>query len=109
MIRILGFVAVLAVTLTTSGNTHAAGDPAAGKAKSATCGACHGPSGISTNDAWPSIAGQKQAYMVTQLKAFRDGTRADPVMSPLAKPLSDRDIQDLAAFFSRLNPVRAVY
>jgi cytochrome c553 len=109
MIRLLGFVAVLAVTAALSGNASAAGDPAAGKAKSVTCGACHGPSGISSNDLWPSIAGQKQAYMVTQLKAFRGGTRKDPVMTPLAKPLSDQDIQDLAAYFSRLNPVRAVY
>jgi cytochrome c553 len=39
---------------------------------------------------------------VKQLKAFRDGTRSDPMMSPMAKPLSDADIENLAAYFSSL-------
>ena len=80
----------------------AAGDAAAGKAKSATCAGCHGPAGISANPLWPNLAGQKDAYLVKQLKAFRDGTRTDPVMSPMAKPLSDADIDNLAAYFSSL-------
>jgi cytochrome c553 len=40
--------------------------------------------------------------MVKQIKAFRDGTRNDPMMSPMAKPLSDQDIEDLAAYFGSL-------
>ena len=79
-----------------------AGDVEAGKAKSATCAGCHGPQGISNNPLWPNLAGQKEAYLVKQMKAFRDGTRQDPMMSPMAKPLSDADIENLAAYYSSL-------
>jgi cytochrome c553 len=78
----------------------AGGDAAAGKAKYATCQGCHGPAGISANPVWPSLAGQKDGYLVKQLKAFRDGARTDPMMSPMAKPLSDEDIDNLAAYLS---------
>ena len=79
-----------------------AGDAAAGKSKSATCAACHGPNGISPNDMWPNLAGQKAGYLVAQMKAFRDGQRANPMMAPMAAPLSDADIDDLAAFYASL-------
>jgi cytochrome c553 len=36
------------------------------------------------------------------LKAFRDGKRTDPTMAPMAMPLSDQDIADLAAFYGGL-------
>ncbi len=80
----------------------AAGDAAAGKAKAAVCAGCHGAAGISANPLWPNLAGQKDAYLAKQLKAFRDGTRTDPTMAPMAKPLSDADIDNLAAYFSSL-------
>ncbi len=79
-----------------------AGDPESGKAKSVVCGSCHGQEGISSNPLWPNIAGQQELYMVKQLKAFRDGTRSDPLMSPMAKALTDDDIEDLAAYYSSL-------
>ena len=79
-----------------------AGDAAAGKAKSATCAGCHGADGISQNDLWPNLAGQKEGYLVAQLKAFRAGERQNPMMSPMAAPLSDDDIANLAAYFSSL-------
>jgi cytochrome c553 len=85
-----------------------AGDLEAGRKKSATCGACHGAVGISPNTAWPNLANQQIAYLVKQMKAFRDGERSDPWMSPMAKPLSDDDIADLAAFFNSL-PIRDEY
>ena len=80
----------------------AGGDAAAGKAKAASCAGCHGASGVSNNPMWPNLAGQKDAYLVKQMKAFRDGTRNDPMMSPMAKPLSDADIDNIAAYFSSL-------
>lgn len=79
-----------------------AGDAALGKAKAASCSGCHGPAGISSNPMWPNLAGQKEGYLVKQMKAFRDGTRADPLMAPMAKPLTDADIDNLAAYFSSL-------
>lgn len=80
----------------------AAGDAAAGKTKTATCNACHGADGISSNDMWPNLAGQKEGYLVSQLKAFRDGGRANPMMAPMAASLSDDDIADLAAYYASL-------
>jgi cytochrome c553 len=82
--------------------SHAAGDAAAGKAKSALCAACHGAEGISPNDIWPNLAGQKQAYLVKQITAFRGGDRKDPMMAPMVSGLSDEDIDNLAAYFSGL-------
>ncbi len=80
-----------------------AGDTAAGKGKSATCSACHGPNGISPNDIWPNLAGQKEGYLMAQMKAFRDGQRNNPMMTPMAAPLSDTDIADLAAYYASLD------
>lgn len=83
-------------------NAIAAGDAAAGKAKSATCMACHGADGTSPADLWPNLKGQKNGYLVKQIKAFRDGDRKDPMMSPMAAGLSDEDIDNLAAYYSGL-------
>lgn len=80
----------------------AAGDVAAGKAKAALCAACHGTNGISTADMYPNLAGQKEAYLVAQLKAFKSGARANPIMQPMAQQLSDDDINNVAAYFSSL-------
>lgn len=80
----------------------AAGDPVAGKNRSAVCAACHGQQGISVNPMWPNLAGQKERYLVKALKDFRSGERKHPNMSPVARTLSDADIEDLAAYYSRL-------
>lgn len=90
------------ILLVTANAALAGGDAAAGKAKSATCAGCHGAAGVSANPMWPNLAGQKDAYLVKQMKAFRDGKRNDPMMSPMAKPLSDADIDNLAAYYSSL-------
>ena len=79
-----------------------AGDIVAGKTKAASCAGCHGADGISANPLWPNLAGQKVAYLVKQLKAFRDGARQDPMMSAMARPLSDADIENLAAYYASL-------
>ena len=95
---------LLALPLILSANLAlAAGDAAAGKTKSITCAACHGANGISVNELWPNLAGQKAAYMVKQIKAVRDGERDNPVMLPMVKSLSDQDIEDLAAYYAGLS------
>ncbi len=99
--------AVLLVTVATwfvAANAIAAGDMAAGKSKSASCGACHGPDGNSTNPTWPKLAGQHAAYVVKQLKAFKSGERKDPLMSPMAAGLSEKDMQDVAAYYAAQKP-----
>jgi len=76
------------------------GDAADGKALANNCSACHGETGIASNPAWPSIAGQKPAYLVNALKAFRAGLREDPMMAGVARSLSDADIANLAAYYT---------
>ena len=93
---------ITASALITSVNALAAGDAAAGKIKAAACAACHSADGISKVPTFPNLKGQKDAYLVKQLKAFRDGKRKDPSMNGLAKPLTDADIDNLAAYFSTL-------
>lgn len=78
------------------------GDAAAGKIKSAACTGCHGINGISNNPMWPNLAGQQEGYLVKQMQAFREGVRDDPLMTPMAKTLSDSDIDNLAAYYSNL-------
>ena len=93
-------IALATSLLLATGAAQADGDAAAGEAKSPVCAACHGTEGCSSNPLWPNLAGQKNQYLAKQLKAFRDGGRNDPLMSPMAKPLSDEDIDNLAAFYS---------
>jgi cytochrome c553 len=91
-----------AVALASAANIASAADAAAGKTKAVTCAGCHGPNGVSAVPLYPNLAGQKEAYMVKQIKAFRDGTRTDPTMNAMAKPLTDADAENLAAYFSSL-------
>lgn len=66
------------------------------------CDACHGPKGSQKRrEEMPILAGQNATYLVNQLKAYRDGSRPDPVMQSLAKSLSDADIENLAAYYAR--------
>ncbi len=76
------------------------GDAAAGKAKAAVCGACHGMDGNSVNPEWPNLAGQGEAYIIKQLHDFKDKKRVNPTMSPQAAALTDDDIKNVAAYFT---------
>ncbi len=78
------------------------GSADAGKARALTCAACHGPEGNSVSPLWPNIAGQNAPYLVAQLKAFKDGTRNDPLMSSQAMMLSDEDMANLAVYYESL-------
>jgi YVTN family beta-propeller protein len=98
------FPILFALLAAGSGRIFAAADVAAGKNKASVCTACHGFTGTSPSDAYPNIAGQKQAYLIEQLQAFRDGTRKDPLMSPMGEALSDEDIDNLAAYYAQQKP-----
>ena len=89
-------------TLMSAMTVQAAGDTAQGKTKSATCAGCHGAKGIGLSGEFPNLAGQKNAYLLKQLKAFKSGARKDPTMTVMVAALSDQDIADLAAYFSSL-------
>lgn len=86
-------------TLMISGTAFAAGNAANGQDKARACQVCHGPGGKSTNPIYPILSGQHAQYIEKQLRAFRDGTRKDPIMNGMAAPLNDQDIEDVAAYF----------
>ncbi len=78
------------------------GSAEAGKAKAMVCAACHGTEGNSASPLWPNLAGQNAPYLLAQIKAFKDGTRSDPLMTPQAMLLTDEDMANLAVYFESL-------
>ncbi|WP_421682931.1 cytochrome c4 [Stutzerimonas urumqiensis] len=99
----------LLLTLGITGMAHAAGDPAAGQAKAAVCGACHGPDGNSVAPNFPKLAGQGERYLLKQLHDIKAGSapgapadagRLVPEMTGILSPYSDQDLADLAAYFA---------
>lgn len=90
--------AVLAISLAVPTASRAGGDPAAGKRTGAACAACHASSDPAFDT--PRLAGQNEGYLARQLRAFRGGERAHPLMDEITRQMSDADIDDLAAFWS---------
>jgi cytochrome c553 len=76
------------------------GNPEAGHRKSTPCQACHGPQGISVSPAFPNLAGQNVDYIMEALHQYKNGRRKNPIMQGQVANLSERDIGDLAAYFS---------
>jgi cytochrome c553 len=95
------FIALIGFAVA-AGNVHGDGDPAAGQAKAAACAACHGADGNSANPDWPKLAGQHPGYTEKQLKDFKAGRRANPMMAGMAAPLSETDIADIAAYYATM-------
>ena len=78
-----------------------AADVNAGASVAQSCIMCHGEKGISSMAGTPSLAGQPDLYLAGQLRDFRDGKRHNEVMSLMAKPLSDADIDNVSAYFAQ--------
>ena len=103
MSRISLLVAAVAAALALP--AHAAGDPVAGKQKNFQCIGCHGIAGWKT--AFPEVyhvpklGGQHAAYIVAALKQYKQGERDHPTMRSIASALSDKDMEDLAAYYSQ--------
>jgi cytochrome c553 len=99
--------AVFALVLCTSvlSSTRALASEDAGKKKAdEACTACHGPEGNKpVTPETPRLGGQQYGYLVQALNDYRKGTRDNPVMSAMAKPLTEKEISQLAAYFSRQN------
>lgn len=65
-----------------------------------SCIDCHGPEGRSPIDeSYPVLAGQYSDYLAYALQGYRGGRRDNPLMVSQAKPLTDQQIADLAAYF----------
>ncbi len=104
-------ITITVATALASGAVHASegklaaapqvGDPQAGEAKAnGLCVACHGPQGNSLVPIWPKLAGQHPEYIVKQLMDFKAGRRANEQMTPMAMPLTDQEVLDLAAYYA---------
>ena len=82
------------------------GDADKGSQLVESCVACHGIDGNSISTDWPKLAGQNQKYLLEELKHFRDGERNNVLMMaviPYLQALSDQDLLDIAAFYSKYN------
>ena len=80
-----------------------ADDVAKGRAKAdVACALCHGPTGVATLPNAPNLAGQPADYVSEQLRQYRSGKRQNEVMNVVAKPLTDSEIAQLAAWFSAI-------
>ena len=77
----------------------ARGDPAAGEPLTAMCGGCHGPRGVSSDAATPTLAGQDPQYLIKAIKAYRT-SRQHWGMQRFVMGVSDKDIENLAAFYA---------
>jgi cytochrome c553 len=92
-----GTIALLSIF----GVAQAGGDPAAGKAKAASCAGCHGANGEGVKPN-PALAGLPESKFVQAMKDYKSGKRPNPVMKSFAGPLSDQDIANLAAYYASL-------
>jgi len=96
-------ISTLLMSLLATGLTNIAqaADLKAGTEVAQGCVMCHGQNGLSMMPGTPSLAGQSDIYLVSQLKQFRDGKRHNEVMNIIAKPMSDADIENVSAWFAR--------
>jgi cytochrome c553 len=69
------------------------------------CTMCHGAQGLSTSNA-PNLAGQYPEVVIKQLEDYKSGKRVHALMQGLAKPMSDENIRDLAAYYASLPKAR---
>jgi cytochrome c553 len=95
--RILVAAAFIALSLPAAA---ASGDAEVGKKKSTPCVACHGAEGVSASPDFPNLAGQYPDYILTALTHYKNGKRKNPIMQAQVKDLTQKDMLDLAAYFS---------
>lgn len=100
--QVAPILSAFALLISFSHAVRADADLTAGKALAADCAACHGAFGVSTNALWPHLAGQNEAYLVKQMRDYQSGERIDPVMSGMARPLTDDDIVNVSAYYASL-------
>jgi len=94
--------ALFAAGVLVAGDARAAGDVAAGRQKALMCQTCHGLDGKAKIPEAPSLAGQSVVYLVKALNDYRTGARKNDMMSLVAPTLKDKDVEDLAAYYSAI-------
>ena len=84
--------------------TPAAGDAAAGKKAAGACAGCHGDTGVASDPANPSLAGQDAQYLATATQAYKDGTRKNETMKGMAAAIDEGTIKNIGAFYAGQQP-----
>jgi cytochrome c553 len=97
-----GHIAIAAASVMVMSVPAAAGDVAAGRQKAVQCQACHGLDGLSKLPDAPHIAGQPEPYLIKSLNDYRKGVRRHELMTIVVKQLNDRDVADIAAYYSAI-------
>jgi cytochrome c553 len=99
--KYLPLVLAMAAWLGFVGIAQAAGDVAAGKAKAASCAACHGANGqgVPPN---PPLTGKSEAQLLQDMQDYKSGKRNNAVMKALMGPVTDQDMANLAAYYASL-------
>ena len=83
-------------------------DLVAGQAKvKQVCAACHGQDGNSQSPDYPKLGGQYPDYIAKALRDYKSGARKNPIMAGFAATLTDKDIENVAAYFASQPPVLA--
>jgi cytochrome c553 len=98
LVRVL--LSALLIGLMAPALLFAQGDAAAGQAKSALCGSCHGADGNSVISLNPKLAGQNAKYLVKQMMDFKSGARPGQTMVAMIASVSEQDMQDIAAYYA---------
>jgi cytochrome c553 len=65
------------------------------------CITCHGPKGQSAVGTWPKLSAQHAAYLTKQLRNYKDGTRANPIMMGMSAALTDQDMQNISSYLAK--------
>jgi len=71
------------------------------------CSACHGQDGNSQSPDYPKLGGQYPDYLAKALRDYKSGARKNPIMAGFAATLTDKDIENVAAYYSSQPPVLA--
>lgn len=94
---------LFSIVMLTTVSTAQAASIYAGKAKAAAvCSQCHGVRASSADAPFPPLAGRDEEYIETALKQYRNKTRVSDIMNNIAGSLTDRDINNIASYYSRL-------
>jgi len=79
----------------------------AGKAAAASCGGCHGETGISKVPGMPSLIALDPKYFVAAVNAYKSGERKHDVMKSLVAGLDDGTVNNLALYYALQEPAKA--
>lgn len=104
MVKIMRYMLIVSGLFLGLAGAAQAQDMSIADGKIATCIACHTYTGLSPVEIYPNIAGQHKAYLISSMKAYRDGQRKNPLMSPMAAGLTDAQIEALAVHYAAQDP-----